>query len=165
MVCKCRRLQMSHSVSCIAKSGIQHFLLLAGSRGTSNVCGDSMTGNVQVFGRRLSRDTPHAQRAGVQKAPRHEVAGSWAVACSERYGDLMLAPSLDGGRDANTTPPSCLPHGGRESVVGILAGVWIASTRDPCTDGCDWVGRDRRRRGAGAFGRGRPQRSQKVSGS
>jgi len=35
---------------------------------------------VLVFGRRQRRDTPQAQLAGVQKAPRHEVAGSWAPA-------------------------------------------------------------------------------------
>src|SRR6516225_7590274 len=29
---------------------------------------------------------PRAQLAGVQKAPRHEVAGSWALACSELCG-------------------------------------------------------------------------------
>jgi len=37
-------------------------------------------GGVLVFGRRQRRDTPQAQLAGVQKAPRHEVAGSWAPA-------------------------------------------------------------------------------------
>jgi len=52
-----------------------------------------------------------AEAAGGRKAPRHEVAGSWAVASSECYGDLMSTPSLDGWRDANTTRPSCLPHG------------------------------------------------------
>src|SRR5258708_264323 len=46
-------------------------------------------------------------------------------------------------------------RGGRQSVAGILAGVRIASTHDPCSDGCDWVERDRRRRGAGAFGEGK----------
>jgi hypothetical protein len=38
------------------------------------------------------------RQAGVQKAPRHEVAGSWALAGSECYGDLMLAAvSIMGG--------------------------------------------------------------------
>src|SRR5437899_3562506 len=106
-----------------------------------------------------------AEGAGGRKAPRHEVAGSWAVAGSECYGDLMPAPSLAGGRNANTTRPSCLPQGGRQGVAGILADVRIASAHDPCTDGCDWVERDRRRRGASTFGRAKPQRSQKVSGS
>jgi hypothetical protein len=35
---------------------------------------------------------PRAAAAGVRKAPMHEVAGSWALAGSECYGDLMLAP-------------------------------------------------------------------------
>src|SRR6516165_9175778 len=39
-----------------------------------------MSAHVLVFGRRQRRDTPQAQLAGVQKAPRHEVAGSWARA-------------------------------------------------------------------------------------
>jgi hypothetical protein len=40
------------------------------------------------------RDYPHAPAAGDRKAPRHEVAGSWALAGSERYGDLMWARRL-----------------------------------------------------------------------
>jgi hypothetical protein len=40
--------------------------------------------------------------------------------------------------------------GGRESAEGISAGAWSASTGDRRTDGCDWVERDRRRRGASA---------------
>jgi hypothetical protein len=56
---------------------------------------------VLVFGRRQRRDARQADLAGVQKAPRHEVAGSWALAGSERYGDLMLAPiSMMGGTPA-----------------------------------------------------------------
>ena len=46
----------------------------------------SMSPVVLVFGRRQKRDIPHAQGAGVQKAPRHEVAGSvapaWQPTCS-----------------------------------------------------------------------------------
>jgi hypothetical protein len=34
-----------------------------------------------------------AEGAGGRKAPRHEVAGSWVRLGSERYGDLMLAPT------------------------------------------------------------------------
>jgi hypothetical protein len=38
-----------------------------------------------------------AAGAGGRKAPRHEVAGSWAVAGSKRYGDRMSAlPSMLG---------------------------------------------------------------------
>src|SRR5262245_24305066 len=50
------------------------------------------TGPIQGFWTpAIARNSPHALRSGVQKAPRHEVAGSWAPAGSERYGDLMPA--------------------------------------------------------------------------
>jgi hypothetical protein len=54
----------------------------------------SFTARVQVFGRRQERGARHAQLTGVQKAPRHEVAGSWAPAGQRRYGDLMSATTL-----------------------------------------------------------------------
>jgi hypothetical protein len=43
---------------------------------------------VLVFGRRQRRDARQTELAGVQKAPRHEVAGSWAPgsAASARQG-------------------------------------------------------------------------------
>jgi hypothetical protein len=37
------------------------------------------------------KEAPHAQLTGVQKAPRHEVAGSWGLSGSECYGDCMSA--------------------------------------------------------------------------
>jgi hypothetical protein len=41
---------------------------------------------------------PPAEAAGVRKAPRHEVAVGGALAGSDRYGDLRLAPrSIVGG--------------------------------------------------------------------
>ena len=40
-----------------------------------------------VFGRRQRRDTPQAQPAGVQKAQRHEVAGSWDTDLDEGQFD------------------------------------------------------------------------------
>ena len=39
-----------------------------------------------------NEEGPHAHLSGVQKAPRHEVAGSRRRPGSECYGDLMLAP-------------------------------------------------------------------------
>ena len=45
---------------------------------------------MQVFGRR-DDETDHALKGPATKAPRHEVAGSWAVAGSKRYGDCMSA--------------------------------------------------------------------------
>jgi hypothetical protein len=60
-----------------------------------------MFASVLVFGRRQRRDVRQTELAGVQKAPTHEVAGSWALAGSECYGDLMLAPiSMMGGTPA-----------------------------------------------------------------
>src|SRR6516162_4499837 len=54
----------------------------------------SFTARVQVFGRRQERGARHAQLTGVQKAPRQEVAGSWAPAGQRRYGDLLSATTL-----------------------------------------------------------------------
>jgi hypothetical protein len=45
----------------------------------------------------------HAEAAGGRKAPRHEVAGSWVLAGSERYWDFDISPELVCGRDAD--PP------------------------------------------------------------
>ena len=55
----------------------------------------------QVFGRR-DDETDHAlKRPATKKAPRHEVAGSWAVAGSKRYWDRMSAlPSMLGAAAA-----------------------------------------------------------------
>jgi hypothetical protein len=41
-----------------------------------------------------SREAPLAPAAGVQKAPRHEVAGVWGRVGSQRYGDLIFAPIM-----------------------------------------------------------------------
>jgi len=52
--------------------------------------------------------------AGVRKAPMHEVAGSWALTGSERYGDLMLAPiSMMGGMPARGHLDVCTREVGR----------------------------------------------------
>src|SRR5262245_22093530 len=51
------------------------------------------SGSVLVFGRRQRRDVPLAELAGVQKAPRHEVAGSWAPA-------KQWAPACRGTEDS-----------------------------------------------------------------
>jgi len=40
---------------------------------------------------------PRAAAGGGRKAPRHEVAGSWALAGSERYGDLNEVRELENG--------------------------------------------------------------------
>ena len=54
-------------------------------------------------------DPPLAELTGVQKAPRHEVAGGLARPGSGLYGDLIRAPTLvvnvaQGGRDLRMDP-------------------------------------------------------------
>ena len=64
---------------------------------------------------------PRAQAAGDRKAPRHEVAGSWAPTGTERYGDLMPAPaSMVVGTLAGCELLVCRT-GGRSRVRGVLA--------------------------------------------
>ena len=53
-----------------------------------------------------NHETVRMLSAGVQKAPRHEVAECWAPACSKRYGDEVVC-----GREADT--PSVLTAVGR----------------------------------------------------
>ena len=48
---------------------------------------------------------PHAPAAGVRKAPRHEIAGGWALGCrnlSAGYGDLMSTPVAGHASEART---------------------------------------------------------------
>ena len=84
-----------------------------------------------VFGRRQRRDARQTELAGAQKAPRHEVAGSRALAGSECYGDLMLAAvSIVGGTPARrdmhvrmqVSPGECNGHlgGHTEFINGRL---------------------------------------------
>src|SRR5215475_10314359 len=47
---------------------------------------------------------PRAQLAGVQKAPRHEVAGSWAPAKQRALWRFNAGADVDDGRGARTTP-------------------------------------------------------------
>ena len=55
--------------------------------------------------------TAHAQATGVQKAPRHEVAGSWARAGQQALWGFDVGAELDGGRDISATPIECLQGG------------------------------------------------------
>ena len=50
------------------------------------------------FATPAGRELARTQLAGVAKAPRHEVAGSWVRLGSERYGELMVAPTSIVGR-------------------------------------------------------------------
>src|SRR6516165_7359145 len=97
------------------------------------------------------RNVPQAQLAGVQKPPRHEVAGSWAPASSERYVDLMMALiSIWPGRQHDAAC-RCGRRRGRASAIGIFGWFRSVTRRDRRTDGCYWAKRDRRRREAGAW--------------
>jgi hypothetical protein len=73
-----------------------------------------MSVRVQVFGRRQSRESPHARCAGVQKGPRHEVAECWAPAGSDRYGGLAVA-----------TRASASGCGGLAPILAI--GKWVGA--------------------------------------
>jgi len=55
------------------------------------------------------KEAPHAHLAGVQKAPRHEVAGSWALAGQRALWRFNAGAGLDGGRDADRIRAACLP--------------------------------------------------------
>jgi hypothetical protein len=61
---------------------------------------------------------PRAQLAGVQKAPRHEVAGSWARALWR----FNAGADVDDGRDAGTTPAAYLHI---REVGRVLEAFWL----------------------------------------
>jgi hypothetical protein len=62
----------------------------------------AISATVLVFGRRQRRDAPQAQLAGVQNAPRHEVAGGWAPARQRALWRFNAGAALDGKREART---------------------------------------------------------------
>jgi hypothetical protein len=49
---------------------------------------------VLVFGRRQRRDARQTELAGVQKAPRHDVAGRMRELCRGRYGEFAAGSGL-----------------------------------------------------------------------
>jgi len=66
---------------------------------------------------------PRAHLTGVQKAPRHEVAGSWAPAKRGRCEDLTPALLSMVKRDASMRRRAMSAYRGTEdSAVGISAG-------------------------------------------
>src|SRR6201987_758953 len=87
-----------------------------------------------------NKDGPQAQLTGVQKAPRHEVAGSWAPARQRALWRFNAGAGVDDGRDAGMTPAAYLHirEVGRVQEA-FLAGVRSASRCDRCTDRCDWA--------------------------
>ena len=69
-----------------------------------------------------NKEAPHAQLTGVQKAPRHEVAGSWAPAKQRALWRFNAGAALDGKRDASARRRHvCIPENRRE-WWGISAG-------------------------------------------
>jgi hypothetical protein len=54
------------------------------------------------------KEAPQAQLTGVQKAPRHEVAGSWAPAEQRALWGFNAGAELDDGSDADRIRPACL---------------------------------------------------------
>jgi hypothetical protein len=63
---------------------------------------------------------PPAEVAGVRKGPRHEVAVGGALAGSERYGDLTVAPrSIVGGTPATRAVDVCRRGGWGECAGPI----------------------------------------------
>jgi len=67
-----------------------------------------MSAIVQVFGRRQSRGSRRAPLTGVQKAPRHEVAGSWAPAGQRALWGFEVSADVDGGCNAARKRSGCV---------------------------------------------------------
>src|SRR6516165_480031 len=79
--------------------------------------------HVEVFGRRQQRGSRHAQLTGVQKAPRHEVAGSWAPAGHRALWGFDVSADADGwwnvarkGRDVWTGEVGSLQWASRQAL-------------------------------------------------
>src|SRR5215813_10168718 len=73
-----------------------------------------------------NKEAPHAQLTGVEKAPRHEVAGSWAPAGQRALWGFNAGAGLDDGWDADRIRPACLHvrevsgvQGGFRQVFGV----------------------------------------------
>src|SRR6266478_2578176 len=55
-----------------------------------------------------NKEARHAQLTGVEKAPRHEVAGSWAPTVQRALGGFDAAADVDDRRCAGRLRPACL---------------------------------------------------------
>src|SRR5215831_16189165 len=55
-----------------------------------------------------NKEAPQAQLTGVQKAPRHEVAGGWVPAEPRALWGFNAGARLNDGRDADRIRPACL---------------------------------------------------------
>src|ERR1700761_4177049 len=78
------------------------------------------------------RRSARAQLTGVQKAPRHEVAGSWALAGQRVLWGFDVGTDLDDRRGAGRIRPACLHEqeigGGRWA---FLWGLWADRRTTP----------------------------------
>src|SRR6516164_11666338 len=68
-----------------------------------------------------------ARSAGVQKAPRHEVAGSWAPAGQRALWGFDVSAEVDGGRNTARKRPGCVDRRGGEPAMAISASARRAS--------------------------------------
>jgi hypothetical protein len=69
-----------------------------------------------------NKEARHAQLTGVQKAPRHEVAGSWAPAEQRTLRGFKAGAALDGERNARTRRRAMSAYRGTEDgAVGVSA--------------------------------------------
>src|SRR6516162_8766803 len=73
------------------------------------------------------RGSRHAQLTGVQKAPRHEVAGSWAPAGQPALWGFDVSADLDGGWNTARQRSGCVDRRGGEPAMGISASARSAS--------------------------------------
>jgi hypothetical protein len=89
-----------------------------------------------------NKEAPQTQLTSVQKAPRHEVGGSWAPARQRGPRRFNAGADADDGRDVRTTPVYLhIREVGRvQEAFWLLFGAHQRVIR--ATDGCDWAGGD-----------------------
>src|ERR1700739_22744 len=75
------------------------------------------------------KKAPHAQLTGVQKAPRHEVAGSWAPAEQRALWGFNAGAEIDDKRDAARIRPACVQGGEVRRVEEAFRPVFGAHQR------------------------------------
>src|SRR3981189_3200439 len=96
------------------------------------------------------QEAPQAQLTGVQKAPRHEVAESWAPSGQRALWGFDVSAELDGGCNNARKRPGCVDGRGEEPAMGISASARSASAGARRIDRRDRVERDHCRRRATA---------------
>src|SRR5271166_2179694 len=69
-----------------------------------------------------SREAPRTQAAGVQKAPRHEVAGSWVAAGQRALWGFDASGEFAGGRETGATRAAGLDAERARAWEGRLGG-------------------------------------------